>query len=247
MAKQVLEVAVGVEREDADPVAGGDAEPAERSGSTPDPLEDLAGGARAVPEDGQRPVGTDLRCLPERLSYLHGLLLSEFDLVCDLTSLLRKTSLCNCCMLVTSEHALGRFRMSHIKPRVAGVGMVPFSTPSKSAPYDVMAEAPSGPRSTDAGIDLRRGPAGLRRLRLRRLDLAVSRRSTASADRHPGGQRQQQLRHRVVGAVAGAPGRRQSARPTACSRSASSRCAAGRSAALGRPARARSWTSSTSR
>ena len=64
-------------------VAGGDAVPAERSGSTPDPLEDLAGGARAVPEDGQRPVGTDLRRLPERLSYLHGLLLSEFALVCD--------------------------------------------------------------------------------------------------------------------------------------------------------------------
>ena len=37
--------------------------------------------------------------------------------------------------------------MSHIKPRVAGVGMVPFSKPSKSAPYDVMApKAPSGPR-----------------------------------------------------------------------------------------------------
>src|SRR6188472_3960626 len=69
-------------------------------------------------------------------------------------SLSRKTSLAYCCMLVTSEHALGRFGMSHIKPRVAGVGMVPFSTPSKSAPYDVLAQGAIRAALTDAGIDL---------------------------------------------------------------------------------------------
>ena len=140
-------VAVGVQREDADPVAGGDAEPGERSGGAPDPLDDLAGGARAVPEDGQRPVGTDLRRLPERLSYLHGLLLSEFDLVCDSLHFCARPPSRDCCMLVTSEHAVGRFGMSHIKPRVAGVGMVPFAKPGKSEPYDVMAKAPHAPRS----------------------------------------------------------------------------------------------------
>ena len=44
--------------------------------------------------------------------------------------------------------------MSHIKPRVAGVGMVPFSTPSKSAPYDVLAQGAIRAALTDAGIDL---------------------------------------------------------------------------------------------
>src|SRR6478736_2967983 len=70
------------------------------------------------------------------------------------TSLSRKTSLPHCCMLVTSEHALGRFRMNRIKPRVAGVGMVPFSTPSKSAPCDVLAQGAIRAALTDAGIDL---------------------------------------------------------------------------------------------
>ena len=38
-------------------------------------------------------------------------------------------------------------------PRVAGVGMVPFSTPSKSQPYDVMGEAAARAALADAGID----------------------------------------------------------------------------------------------
>ncbi|WP_182376192.1 lipid-transfer protein [Nocardioides sp. WS12] len=38
-------------------------------------------------------------------------------------------------------------------PRIAGVGMVPFSTPSKSQSYDVMGEAAARAALADAGID----------------------------------------------------------------------------------------------
>ena len=37
---------------------------------------------------------------------------------------------------------------------IAGVGMVPFATPSKSAAYDVLAEGAARAALADAGIDL---------------------------------------------------------------------------------------------
>ena len=37
---------------------------------------------------------------------------------------------------------------------VAGVGMVPFATPSRSEPYDVMAESATKAALADAGVDL---------------------------------------------------------------------------------------------
>lgn len=37
---------------------------------------------------------------------------------------------------------------------VAGVGMVPFATPSRSDPYDVMAESAARAALADAGVDL---------------------------------------------------------------------------------------------
>src|SRR5579862_7696425 len=37
---------------------------------------------------------------------------------------------------------------------VAGVGMVPFATPSRSEPYDVMAEGAAKAALADAGVDL---------------------------------------------------------------------------------------------
>src|SRR5580765_2871788 len=40
-----------------------------------------------------------------------------------------------------------------MKPLVAGVGMVPFSTPSKSKSYDVMGEAAARAALADAGVD----------------------------------------------------------------------------------------------
>ena len=90
---------------------------------------------------------------------------------------------------------------------VVGVGMIAFTTPRNSAPYDVMAE--SGARSRSATpASTTRGPAGLRRLRLRRLDRRAGRALRGGHDRHPDRQRQQQLLDRLVGAVPGAAGGR---------------------------------------
>ena len=54
--------------------------------------------------------------------------------------------------------------------RVAGVGMIPFAKPGASEPYPAMAAKATRAALADAGVAYERRAAGLRRLRLRRLD-----------------------------------------------------------------------------
>ena len=91
---------------------------------------------------------------------------------------------------------------------VAGVGMIPFAKPGASEPYNVMGAAATRAALADAGLGYDADPAGLRRLRLRRLDLRPARAVRGRDDRHPGRQRQQQLLDRLDGAVPRAAGGR---------------------------------------
>ena len=96
-------------------------------------------------------------------------------------------------------------------------------------PYDEMGAAAIRLALADAGIDYDAVAAGVRRLRLRRLDLRPARDLQRRHDRHPGLQRQQQLLHRFDRAVPGAPGRRERHGRLRARASASSRCSPARS------------------
>ena len=90
---------------------------------------------------------------------------------------------------------------------VIGVGMTKFEKPgTKEGDYPDWAKEAGEKALADAGISLRRRRAGLRRLLLRRLDLRPAGALPARPDRDPGGQRQQQLLDRLLGAVPGPPG-----------------------------------------
>ena len=113
---------------------------------------------------------------------------------------------------------------------VAGVGMIPFRKPG---------------RQPGVSRDGRRRPCAWRWPTPASATTRCSRPTPATStatrprparalrsrhDRHPDRQRQQQLLHRIDGAVPGAPGDRRPARSIARSRSASSRCGPARSA-----------------
>ena len=89
---------------------------------------------------------------------------------------------------------------------VIGVGMTKFEKPGakEGLPGHGAGGGDEGPGGRRDPLRRRRG--GLRRLLLRRLDLRPARRLRPRPDRHPGRQRQQQLLHRLLGAVPGAPG-----------------------------------------
>ena len=92
---------------------------------------------------------------------------------------------------------------------VAGVGMVPFATPSKSA--DLRRAWPQGAvraALADAGVDLTRVQQAYAGYVYGDSTCGQNGALRRRADRHPGGERQQQLLHRVLGAVPGPPGRR---------------------------------------
>ena len=91
---------------------------------------------------------------------------------------------------------------------VAGVGMIPFVKPGASAPYHVMGAEAARLALADAGLGYDADPAGLCRLRLRRLDLRAAGAVPGRHDRHPDRQRQQQLLDRLDRAVPRAPGDR---------------------------------------
>ena len=129
---------------------------------------------------------------------------------------------------------------------VAGVGMIPFTKPGASEPYPRWAPRPRARRwPTPASATSRSSrPTSATSTATRpRPDGALRGRH----DRHPDRQRQQQLLDRLDRAVPGAPGGGTAARPTACWRSASSRCSPGAlGARVQRPARARSSASTRS-
>ena len=106
--------------------------------------------------------------------------------------------------------------------RVVGVGMIKFAKPGESENYNVMG-AKAARRRSPTPVGLRGDPAGVRRLRLRRLDVRPARGLRARPDRHPGLQRQQQLLDRLDRADARRARRSRAAWPSACSSSASSR------------------------
>ena len=95
--------------------------------------------------------------------------------------------------------------MSEQKCFVVGVGMTKFEKPGRREGWDYPQMAKeSGTKALDGrGHRLRRGRAGLRRLRLRRLDVGPARALRARHDRHPDRQRQQQLLDRIDGALPG--------------------------------------------
>ena len=117
------------------------------------------------------------------------------------------------------------------KTFVAGVGMIPFTKPGASEPYDVMGAERRASALADAGIDYAE------------CSRPMSAMSTATPpgpvgalpgrpDRHPDRQRQQQLLHRLDGAVPGAAGRGKRRGRLRAGRSASSRCSRARSASI---------------
>jgi acetyl-CoA acetyltransferase len=94
------------------------------------------------------------------------------------------------------------------KVLVAGVGMIPFAKPGNSPSYDEMGAAAGALALKDAGIDyafVRQAYAGYVYGDSTCGQKALSPRH----DRHPGGQRQQQLFDRIDGTVPGASGRGQ--------------------------------------
>ena len=94
------------------------------------------------------------------------------------------------------------------KTYVIGVGMTKFDKPgTKEGDYPDWAKEAGEKALADAGIPYDVDRAGVRRLRLRRLDLRPARRLRARPDRHPGAERQQQLLDRLERAVPRAPGR----------------------------------------
>ena len=92
--------------------------------------------------------------------------------------------------------------------RVVGVGMVPFAKPGASESYVEMGSKAVRAALTDAGLPYSADPAGLCRLRLRRLDLRAGGALPRRHDRHSDRQRQQQLLDRLDRAVSGAAGGR---------------------------------------
>ena len=91
---------------------------------------------------------------------------------------------------------------------VAGVGMIPFAKPGASEPYNVMGAAATRAALADAGLGYDLIAAGLRRLRVRRLDQRPADALRGRDDGAAGRQRQQQLLDRLDGAVPGAAGDR---------------------------------------
>ena len=92
---------------------------------------------------------------------------------------------------------------------VIGVGMTKFEKPgSRNWDYPDMAKEAGEKALADAGISVRRDRAGGGRLLLRRLDLRAARRLPARPHRRADLQREQQLRHRLDGAVHGQAVRR---------------------------------------
>ena len=92
---------------------------------------------------------------------------------------------------------------------VAGVGMIAFTKPGANEPYPQMAAKAARQALADAGIGYERRAAGVRRLRVRRLDRRSARRLRSRHDGHPDRQRQQQLRDRLDRAVPGPSGGRE--------------------------------------
>ena len=93
------------------------------------------------------------------------------------------------------------------KTYVIGVGMTKFDKPgTKEGDYPDWAKEAGREGACRRRRPLRRDRAGLRRLRVRRLELRPARRLRARPDRHPGAQRQQQLLDRLERADARAPG-----------------------------------------
>jgi hypothetical protein len=85
---------------------------------------------------------------------------------------------------------------------VAGVGMIPFTKPGMSLPYDEMGAHAASLALRDAGLDyadVQQAAAGYVYG-----DSTCGQAALYRHDRHPGVQRQQQLLHRVVRAVPGA-------------------------------------------
>ena len=80
---------------------------------------------------------------------------------------------------------------------VIGVGMTKFAKPGQSEDYHVMASKAAHAALGDAKIPYERGPAGVRRLRLRRQHVRPARGLRGRAHGHPGLQREQQLLDRA--------------------------------------------------
>ena len=96
---------------------------------------------------------------------------------------------------------------------VVGVGMTKFEKPqSKDWDYPDMAKESIGKALDGREHRLQGDRAGVRRLRLRRVDLRPARRVPVRPHRHPRLQRQQQLLDRLDRAVHGAAARRGRAR-----------------------------------
>ncbi len=91
--------------------------------------------------------------------------------------------------------------------RVAGVGMVPFSKPSAGERYEDMAQRAIHAAFQDSGVALADVEQAFGQLRLRRLHLRSGCPVRRGADGPARREREQQLRERVLGALAGAPGR----------------------------------------
>ena len=91
---------------------------------------------------------------------------------------------------------------------VLGVGMVPFATPSRAEPYDVMAEGAVRAALLDAGLDYADMQQAYVGYVYGDSTVRPERALPGRPDRHPDRQRQQQLLDGLVRAVPGAPGRR---------------------------------------
>ena len=87
---------------------------------------------------------------------------------------------------------------------VIGVGMTKFAKPGASEDYNVMAAKAAQGRARGREGRLRRGRAGVRRLRLRRQHVRPARGLRARPHRHPGVQREQQLLDRLDRALCSA-------------------------------------------
>ncbi len=110
---------------------------------------------------------------------------------------------------------------------IVGVGMIPFTKPGANQPYPQMAAQATNAALTDAGIGYELVQQAYVGYVYGDSTCRPARAVRGGPDRHSGRQRQQQLLHRLDRAVPGAPGGGAAAPPTACWRSASSRCSPG--------------------